>query len=245
VKETVKFAQIINIFSPEATTPPDINFDQINCDIIALKFNIENLNQISIAIEILKNSLPKIKQALMIQGCEDDEIDKILIPELIKNLDRENCIISYANETTYKNIIPQAIDGNHYVVLKTPIDINLAKELNILATDMGLELNRIIMNTDIGGLGYGFEYGFSMMEKIKQEAAKGDEYLDLPILSDVSTESLKTKEAKSNEFSDSWGDLNTRAKMIELSACAGVISAGANIITVHFPENIPILKGLV
>ncbi len=76
------------------------------------------------------------------------------MPELIKVLDRV-CIISFADETNYKTIVPYVISGNHYIVLKSPIDINLAKELNILSVDLGLAKNRIIMNTDIGGLGYG------------------------------------------------------------------------------------------
>ena len=127
-------------------------------------------------------------------------------------------------------------------MLKSPIDINLAKELNILSSDLGLALDRIIINTDIGGLGYGYEYGFSIMEKINLE---NDKYLNLPIISDASTEALQTKEAKSNDYSKSWGNIEKRARMIELSASAGVISAGANIITLNIPENISIVKGLV
>lgn len=219
---------------------PDVLTTALNsdCDIIALKFeNIED-------IKLLKNTLPAIKKPLMICGSGDDEIDKILLPQIIRNLDRE-CIISDANEQTYKYIIPEIIKGNHYIILKSPIDINLAKELNILSVDMGLDKSKIIMNTDIGGLGYGYEYGFSIMEKVIQEGNKGDEYLEFPLFSDASTESLKTKEARSNDFSQSYGNVDDRAKIIELSACAGVIAAGANIIMINNPENISILKGLV
>lgn len=219
---------------------PDVLTTALNsdCDIIALKFeNIED-------IKLLKNTLPAIKKPLMICGSGDDEIDKILLPQIIQNLDRE-CIISDANEQTYKYMIPEIIKGNHYIILKSPIDINLAKELNILSVDMGLDKSKIIMNTDIGGLGYGYEYGFSIMEKVIQEGNKGDEYLEFPLFSDASTESLKTKEARSNDFSQSYGNVDDRAKIIELSACAGIIAAGANIILINNPENISILKGLV
>lgn len=246
MKEVAKFAQLIEIYNPEGITPPDINYAQNSaCDIIALKFSPNNTSQIPEAVLALKNILKQITKPVMIYGTTDDEIDKILLPELIRHLDRKNCIISYANENTYKQIIPEIINGEHFLVLKTPIDINLAKELNILSVDMGVSLDKIIMNTDIGGLGYGYEYGFSILEKIKQEGKKGDEYLNLPIISDVSIESLKTKEAKSTDFTDSWGETKTRAKMIELSACAGILSAGADIITMTYPENIAILKGLV
>ncbi len=255
--ESKLFALEINIFNPKenfeitknyfkSENPSDLikQAQNTNCDILALKFNIESIDQISQAAELLKQNLPEIKKPLMICGCEKNELDEILLPELIKVLDRPNCIISYATEQTYKKIIPSIINGNHYIVLKSPIDINLAKELNILSMDMGLEKNKIIMNTDIGGLGYGFEYGYSIMEKVRQEGQKGDMYLDLPLLSDAPLESLKTKEAKSDKFPASWGELEDRAKMIEISSASSILAAGANIIVMTNPDNILTMKGL-
>lgn len=203
---------------------------KVDCGIWALKFdeNIENSK------EILKKNLPEINKPLMICGCGKDEIDRVLLPELIKILDRE-CIISYVTEKTYKDIIPLVIKGGHYVVLKTPIDINLAKELNILCIDLGLDKSKILMNTDIGGLGYGYEYGYSIMEKVRLES--GDEYLNMPLISEAGLESLKTKEAK-------FGG-EKRARMTELTAVSGALAAGANIVLIKNPDNINIIRGLL
>lgn len=221
------------------TTPNDLLMAQkSSCDIIALKFQPDYYPQDLVKL------LPFITKPLMVCGTGDDEVDKILLPKIIKILDRE-CIISNANEKTFKQIIPEIIKGKHHIVLKSPIDINLAKELNILSVDMGLDKSKIIMDTDIGGLGYGYEYGFSIMEKVIQEGNNGDVYLEFPLFSNASTEALKTKEARSSDFSKSYGELEDRRKMIELTACAGVIAAGANIIMVNISENISILKGLV
>ncbi len=241
------FALFINISNPKENfevtkqyfkteTPSDlVNLAQkTECDIIALKFNSSDADT---AQELLKSLLPQITKPLMIYGTGDGKVDKILVPALINVLDRQ-AIIAWADEATYKSIIPAVIKGNHYVVLKTPIDINLAKELNILSIGLGLAKDKIIMNTDIGGLGYGYEYGFSMMEKTILEGGKGDDFLNLPIITDAAIEALKTKEAKSDITCK-------RARMIELAACSGTIAAGANIITVCAPENIKILKGLV
>ena len=203
---------------------------KVDCDIMALKFD----GDIEKSKEILQKILPEINQPLMICGCGKDDIDRVLLPELMKILDRE-CIISYVTEKTYKDIIPSVISGGHYVVLKTPIDINLAKELNILCLDLGLDKNKIIMNTDIGGLGYGYEYGYSIMEKIRLE--NGDEYLNMPLLSEAGPESLKTKEAKLGS--------NKRAMMIELAAVSGAFAAGANIVLVKHPDNINTVRGLL
>lgn len=252
------FALMINIYNPKenfeitknyfkSENPSDLinSAQKTDCDILALKFNIINKEDIESASNLLKELLPKIYKPLMICGAGKKELDEVLIPELVKSLDRKNCIISYATETTYKQIIPLAIGNNHYVVLKSPIDINLAKELNILSLDLGLAKEKIIMNTDIGGLGYGYEYGYSIMEKIVIEGANGDEYLNLPLLSEAPIESLKTKEARFDDFSSSWGMLEDRAKMIELSSASGILSAGANIIVMASPENISIMKGLL
>lgn len=257
-KNSKLFALQINIYNPKenfeiskqyfkSENPSDlINIAQkTDCDILALKFNIHLISEIDKAVNLLQILLPNITKPLMLCGTGDDEIDTELLPAIINVLDRKNCIISYANEKTYKLIIPSIIKNEHYIVLKSPIDINLAKELNILTSDLGLPLNKIIINADIGGLGYGYEYGFSIMEKINIEGKAGDKYLNLPLISDASTEALKTKEAKSNDYSKSWGELSKRARMIELSACAGVLSAGANIIIMNNPENISIMKGLV
>lgn len=213
-----------------------------SCDIIAFYFDIDSCGEIINSVNILKSLLPQITKPLMICGAGKDDIDKYLLPELIKVLDRE-CIISYATEHTFKNIIPTVISGNHYLVLKSPIDINLAKELNILSIDKGLKNDRIIMNTDIGGLGYGYEYGYSILEKICIEA-EHDEYLNLPVISEAAIESLKTKEARMDTLGENRGSLDERTRMIELAATSGILAAGANIIVLTNPDNIDILKGM-
>ena len=180
----------------------------------------------------------------MIRGVDLTETDKILIPELIKILDRE-CIIAFANEYTYKEITPLVIKGNHILVIRTPIDVNKLKEMNLLTSKMGLDLNRIIIDTDMGGLGYGLEYGYSIMERVKIAGLKGNENLNMPIIAFCSEESLKTKEASSENLNSNYGDFKLRTKMIETVTASAVISAGANIVVLNSPESISVLKGLI
>lgn len=210
-------------------------------DILGLKFNIGTKNDIPKAVKILKSILPQISIPLMIRGTNDDNIDVSLLPELIKYLDRE-CIVASANEKTYKKIVPLT-KNNHYIVLRSPIDINLAKEINILSFDLGQPLEKIMIDTDIGSLGYGFEYGYSIIEKIKLES-KNDIYLSAPIISFACEEALKTKETKSKDFSDSWGNLNDRIKFFEIAAASAIRAAGADLIVVNNPNTLKIMKGL-
>ena len=214
-----------------------------DCDILGLKFNIEDVEQVEEACEILKKLLPEIKKPLMIRGVNNDGIDNVLIPALTKILDRKS-IVAFANENTYKKIVPAVVNGEHILVLRSPIDINLAKELNILSSDLGQPLDKILIDTDIGGLGYGLEYGYSIMEKVKIEGLNGDDYLNMPLISFVTEESLKTKEAKSDTYSKSWGQLEKRAEMFEISSATAVAAAGANVIVLNNPKSINIMKGL-
>ena len=214
-----------------------------DCDILGLKFNIKDETQIEEACGILKNLLPAITKPLMIRGVNNNGIDNLLLPALTKILDRES-IVAFADENTYKSIVPAVVEGGHILVLRSPIDINLAKELNILSSDLGQPLDKILVDTDIGGLGYGLEYGYSIMEKVKLEGFNGDDYLNMPLISFVTEESLKTKEAKSDTYSKSWGNLYERAKMFELSSASAVAAAGANVIVLNNPDSVRIMKGL-
>ena len=200
-----------------------------DCDILGLKFT----EDIEKGIEAFEKLLPRIEKPLMIRGCGNDSIDTELLPLLAQLADRE-CIIGTATENNYKSIIPSVIKGGHRLIIRTPIDINLAKEMNILTYDMGLGLDRILTDTDIGGLGYGFEYGYSIMEKIKLEGKNGDKFLNVPLISFAAEETAKTKEAKDEKLS----------LYLEIASASAVKAAGADYIVLTKPEAVSILRGL-
>ncbi len=228
MKDKVKYILQVPIYEAEKNLTND-------CDILGIKFSEENWEQ---ELIILKNLLPKINKPLMLRGCGNDSVDINLLPSVMDILDRE-CIIGIANENNYKNIVPPVIKGGHKLIIRTPIDINLAKEMNILTSDMGLSLDKILMDTDIGGLGYGFEYGYSIMEKIKLEGKcndnkQGDKFLNMPIISFATEETAKTKEAKDKNL----------ALYLEISSASGVLAAGADYIVLTIAQAVKIMKGL-
>lgn len=216
-----------------------------DCDILALKFNIQEDDlekNIENAKALLKELLPIIKKPLLIRGINNKSVDVKLLPALMEVLDRE-AIIAFVDENTYKDIVPSVIKGGHILAIRTPIDINLAKEMNILTSDMGLSLDKILIDTDMGGLGYGLEYGYSIMERIKLAAFDGDKMLNMPLIAFAGEEALKAKEAKSDTFSAGFGDFKTRSIMYEISTAAAIIAAGANLIVLEHPDSIKTLKG--
>lgn len=256
------YALELNIFNPEESSHivQDVYSDlfkdteklvveaqKSDCDILGLKFNIgeeDFENKIEPAVESLKRLLPHIQKPLMIRGINNQVVDAKLLPALIKALDRE-AIIAFADENTYKSIVPNVIEGNHILVIRTPIDINLAKEMNILTTEMGLDPDKILIDPDMGGLGYGLEYGYSIMERIKLAGFDGDAMLNMPMIAFAGEESLKAKETKSDTFDKSWGDFKTRSLMFEITSASAVAAAGVNIIVLNHPNSIKAMKGLV
>ena len=225
-------------------------FDLANnttADIVSIKFNIDEvkldteLSRIKIFLEELKN---KITKPLIFRGANKTIVDKKLLPFLAKHAPKR-VIIAFAEENSYEEILPEVIANNHVLVLRTPIDINIAKELNILTTDKGLSPENILIDPDMGGLGYGLDYGYSIIEKIRQAAFDGDTMLNMPIIAFIGEESYRAKEAKTDSFSEQWGDYKERAAMWETAGATAMISAGANIVVLWNPKSIKVLKGLI
>lgn len=218
-----------------------------NADIIAVKFDIsqdfsdQKLDEIKTFLKKLATATEKM---LILRGVNNNEIDKKLIPFIAQNAPKES-IIAFADENTYEHIVPEVAKNNHILVLRSPIDINLAKELNILAIDKGMSPDKILIDPDTGGLGYGLDYGYSIVEKIKLAAFDGDEMLNMPIIVFIGEESYRAKEAKSDTFDKNWGSFENRSVMWEISGAVSMISAGANIVVLQNPKSVKVLKGLV
>lgn len=214
-------------------------------DILAMRFNIAESSDIEKEIirsqEILKQILEVINVPVLILGCDKRELDAKLLPALAKSANK-TCTVGMVIEENYKEIIPALIEKGHNVIARTPIDINLAKQLNILISEMGFNLDKIIIDPNIGGLGYGLDYAYSIIERIKLAALEGDNMLNMPIIAFVGEEAWKTKEAKSSEASSEWGDHNTRAVAWETLTASSLISAGADIVVMYNPEAVIKIK---
>lgn len=216
--------------------------DSTDADIISIKFNIQDIIKDDI-INAVKTAESTIRKPIIFRGANNSKIDRIILPIIAKTAKKPS-IIAFGEEDTYSDIVPSVIEAGHILSLRSPIDINIAKELNILSTDMGLPAERLLIDPDMGGLGYGLEYGYSIIERIKQAGFDGDNMLNIPIIAFIGEESYRTKEAKSSKFPEFWGDYATRAKLWEVSAASALISAGANIVVLWHPENINAIKEL-
>ncbi|MDD3593635.1 MAG: hypothetical protein PHX18_03305 [Candidatus Gastranaerophilales bacterium] len=218
-----------------------VKAEKVNSDFLALKFNIEDEAQIPKAKKLFEEILRLTKKELIVTGANKKELDAILLPELIAIADRD-CIFGIAEQDNYREISKPLKNTNHYIIGRTPIDINLAKELNILINEEGISRDRILIDPNMGALGYGLDYGYSIIERTKLAGLDGDETLNMPVIVFAGEESWKSKEARSDDFSPSYGGLKDRAVAWEAATASAVMNAGADILVLWHPEVIEALK---
>lgn len=214
---------------------------KLNADIIALKFNINDESEIEKAVALLKEILTLTKKSFIITGSNKKNLDILLLPELVKILDRP-CVIGIAEQDTYKSITELVSNNNHAIIARTPIDINLAKELNILLTESGISADKILIDTNMAALGYGLDYGYSIMERVKLSGLEGDEMLNFPIIAFVGEEAWKAKEARVDDYDKNYGDFTSRAIAWESATATSLMLAGADVIVLWHPEVLTQLK---
>ncbi|MCX6069823.1 MAG: acetyl-CoA decarbonylase/synthase complex subunit delta [Chloroflexi bacterium] len=183
---------------------------------------------------------------LAVIGPGQAEIDNELIVAAAEEGKGERLLIGTCEDKNYRTIVAGALANDHVVQSKTPMDVNLSKQLVILIHDMGLPLERIIMDPTTGALGYGIEYGYSVMERLRLAALQGDSMTQQPLIVTPGEEGWKVKEAKVGEgVPAAWGDWNRRALNWEALTANALIYAGADIIVLRHPETLRRLRGVV
>jgi acetyl-CoA decarbonylase/synthase, CODH/ACS complex subunit delta len=151
--------------------------------------------------------------------------------------------LANCEDKNYRTIVAAAMANGHLVVAKTPIDVNLAKQLNILISDMGLPLDRILMDPTTGALGYGIEYSYSVMERLRIAALMGDGMTQQPMIMTVGEESWRQKESKVPEGVPAfWGDFSTRGVVWEVTTASTLLQSGADIVVLRHPKSLPLVK---
>jgi acetyl-CoA decarbonylase/synthase complex subunit delta len=167
------------------------------------------------------------------------DLDNELLVPVAEATKGERLALGICEDKNYRTIVAAAMANGHLVVARAPMDVNLSKQLNILISDMGLPLDRILMDPTTGALGYGIEYGYSVMERLRLAALQGDTMTQLPMIVTPGAEAWKTKEAKvGDEVPAAWGNWNERAINWETLTAVALIESGADIVVLRHPESV-------
>jgi acetyl-CoA decarbonylase/synthase complex subunit delta len=218
--------------------------ERYDADMICLKLlstNPEEENTSSEeAASVVKRVLDAVKVPIIVYGCGHEEKDAKTI-EVVSNVGaKERLLLAQAEESAYKSISAASMANNHAIVAFSNLDINLAKQINILLTDFGVKKENIVMDPLQASLGTGLEYSYSVNERIRLAALMGDAMLQVPMVCDITT-AWKTREA--TEENEKYGNVEERAAWWEATTGLAALVSGADMLVVRSPKAARILTG--
>ena len=222
--------------------------EEFGADLICLKFDgihpDKGDKDAAHAAKVTEEVIKAVGVPLVLWGCGNDEKDKQVMPKVSGAAKGENCLIGTITEDNYKSLTAIALADNHHLISEAPIDINIAKQVNILASDMGFPLERIVTFQSTGALGYGIEYAYSIQERQRLAALTGDKMMAMPAICDVGYESWRAKEAKLAD-APGWGDAADRGPMWEAATAICLLQAGVDIIRMRHPRAVKTVKNFI
>lgn len=221
--------------------------EETGCDLIQLSLSLTDAagepTTADKAVATVKAVLGASGLPLLVYGPGQADIDNELLVAVAEATKGERLVLGICEDKNYRTIVATAMANDHLVVARTPMDVNLAKQLNILISDMDFPLERVLMDPTTGALGYGIEYGYSAMERLRLAALQGDNMTQLPMIVTPGYEAWKTKEAKVGEgVPESWGEWEERGINWETLTSITLLESGADIVVLRHPESIRRVK---
>jgi acetyl-CoA decarbonylase/synthase complex subunit delta len=199
------------------------------------------------AAEIAKKVAEAVPVPLIVWGTANMEKDTDVLRAVAETCQTRRLILGPLEEKDFKKIAAAAMAYQHIVVASSPIDINLAKQLNILIGNLGVSDTALLMDPTVSSIGYGIEYCYSVMERMRMAAlTQGDDKLQYPLVCNISKETWKTKEAKlTQEEAPNMGDPGKRGILLEAMSAMCLLLAGADILVMRHPEAIKLIKEMI
>jgi len=225
--------------------------NEFGADAVALVLASTDPNGDDASPESAAQTAKKVAEAidvpLIIYGTSAMDKDAEVLAAVAEACEGHNVILGPLQDKNYKKIGAAALGYQHTVVANTPIDVNLAKQLNILLGNLGVPDTRILVDPTTGGLGYGMEYSYSVVERDRMAAlTQEDEKLQLPILNYIGHEVWKVKECKlTNDQAPELGDQVKRGILMEAITGVSLLLAGSDLLIMRHPEAAKLVKGMI
>jgi acetyl-CoA decarbonylase/synthase complex subunit delta len=199
------------------------------------------------AVDVTKKVAAAVEVPLIVWGSSNLEKDTEVLKMIAEECSEEKLILGPVEEGNYKALGAAALAYGHTIAASSPIDINLAKQLNILLGNLGVPDERMLVDPTVAGLGYGLEYCYSVMERDRMAAlTQEDERLQFPIVCNLAKEVWKVKEAKmGEEEAPLLGDPSKRAVLLEAMTALLLLLAGGDILIMRHPDAVVLIRGFV
>ncbi len=199
-------------------------------------------------VELAKSVADATDLPLVIMGCKNVDKDAELFNKIAEALAGKNILVLSAREENYKTVGASAgLAYNQKVGAESAVDINLAKQLNTVMTQLGVNAQSIVMNAGSAAAGYGYEYVASTLDRIKAAALQqGDAQLQMPIMTPVSTDAWGVKEASATEEEmPEWGSLEERAIEMEITTASACLTGGSDAVIMRHPAAVEAVAKLI
>jgi len=199
------------------------------------------------AVEVVKKVADAIDVPLIVWGTANHDKDTEVLRQVAETCQDKRLILGPVEEGDHKKIGAAAIGYQHTVAASTPIDINLAKQLNILLGNLGVPDDLLVIDPTVSGIGYGIEYCYSVMERLRMAAlTQQDDKLQFPIVCNIAKETWKAKESKITEEEDpKMGDAKNRGILLEAMSAMCLLLAGADVLIMRHPEAIKLIREMM
>ncbi|MDT8377743.1 MAG: acetyl-CoA decarbonylase/synthase complex subunit delta [Desulfotignum sp.] len=225
--------------------------DEYNAQAIVLQLKSTDPNDKDAGADEAAQTVKKVSEAinvpLIVWGCAVPAKDEEVLKKVSEVCDGHNLVMGPVEEKNHKGIGAAAMGYGHTIISSSPIDVNLAKQVNILLENLGVSLDKVIVDPTTGGLGYGLEYSYSVMERLTQAAmTQGDDKLQNPMINNLGNEVWKCKEAKQQvEEAPELGDPERRAILMEAVGAVSYLMSGSSILIMRHPESIKLVKAFI
>jgi len=198
------------------------------------------------AVETVRAVLEAVDLPLIIWGCDHPAKDQKVLPKVAEAAKGENCLLGAVTEKEYRTLTAAAQAYGHKLIALSPLDINKAKQVNVLVSDMGYPVSNVVIYPTTAALGYGMEYVYSILERTRLAALSGDKLMAQPVILDVGYEAWRAKEAKSGEEATAlWGPPGVRGPAWEAATAANLLQGGADLFILRHPKAIQTFKKTV
>ncbi|MDD7738929.1 MAG: acetyl-CoA decarbonylase/synthase complex subunit delta [Lachnospiraceae bacterium] len=199
-------------------------------------------------VAVAKEVADAIDAPLVIEGCKNVEKDSELLNKVAEALQGKNVLVMSAREENYKAVGAAAgLAYNQKVGAESAVDINLAKQLNVVMTQLGVKPESIVMNVGSAAVGYGYEYVVSTLDRIKAAAlSQDDKMLQMPIITPVASETWSVKEAMATEEdSPEWGNQEVRGISMEIQTAAASLASGSDAVILKHPQSVATISKMI
>lgn len=238
-------AETIGEIAKKAAAMPGADFLVIRLDGASPDGENKSIEE---CVALLKEIAEAVDIPLAVEGCHNTEKDSQLLVKAAEALQGKNVLLLSAKEEDYKGIaVSASLAYGQKISAESSVDINLAKQLNVLISQMGVPVTDVVMNLGGAAAGYGFEYVASTMDRVRAAAlAQNDQMLQMPVINSAADEAWTVKEAivSEDDFPE-WGPVEQRGVSMEIATASACLAAGANAVILMHPDSVAAVSKLV